>query len=479
MLLRSYDDAVTRARRRAPAKSRDKRRVLARTWPVLAGLTTVALLAGCSGGGGHDIVVGQVGRADVKEIVEAPATVVAKASAIVTAPANGTIAEVRVKEGREVTAGQVLLEIDSPEAEEQLQLAEKAHDEALSTGNVYVPPADLSRTQAATDKAANDAFTQAREVAEQIPDRPTKRALLAQINQSQAAYAAARADARDAVSRFNAGLGSISEALSSLSAAQRAQTEAAVALAQRTVDALTVRAPIGGTVSFGSPSAGAGGVGSLLSSLPEQAQGEASQLLGGTGQTQPGGAGQALPARNALTEGMPVSTGSTLLTILDVSDLSLSAEVDETDILLVKPGVTADVELDAVPGVSYAAEVETVDLAPTTSSGGGVSYVVHLSLGGGSTTDGEPAPEPRPGMSAVADLLVRTADNAVSVPSSAVVREGATDMVWLVTNGRTERRQVKLGAQGQDAVQVLQGLEIGDEVVIRGADRVSTGQSIS
>jgi multidrug efflux pump subunit AcrA (membrane-fusion protein) len=479
LLLRSYDEAVTRPKRRPPAKSRDMRRVFARTWPVLAVLATGALLAGCSGGGGGDIVVGQVGRADVKEIVEAPATVVAKASATVTTPANGTIANVRVKEGQEVTAGQVLLEIDSPEAEEQLEQAEKAHDEAMSGGNLNVPPADLSRTQAAIDRAATDAFKQAREAAEQIPDGPTRRAFLAQINQSQAAYAAVRADARDAVSRFNAGLGSISEALTSLSAVQRAQTEAAVALAQRTVDALTVRAPISGTVSFASPSAGAGGVGGLLSSLPEQAQGEASQLLGGTGQTQPGSGGQALPARNALTEGMPVSTGSTLLTILDVSDLSLSAEVDETDVLLVKPGVPADVELDAVPGASYAAEVETVDLAPTTSSGGGVSYVVHLSLDGGSTPDGAPAPEPRPGMSAVADLLVRTADNAVSVPSSAVVREGATDMVWLVTNGRAERRQVKLGAQGEDAVQVLQGVEVGDEVVVKGADQVSAGQSIS
>jgi multidrug efflux pump subunit AcrA (membrane-fusion protein) len=82
-------------------------------------------------------------------------------------------------------------------------------------------------------------------------------------------------------------------------------------------------------------------------------------------------------------------------------------------------------------------------------------------------------------MSAVADLLVRTAHNAVSVPSSAVVRDGSVDTVWLVTNGRAERREVKLGAQGEDAVQVLEGLEIGDQVVVRGADRVSAGQSVS
>jgi len=458
---RSYDDAMSRVKR-----------------ALLAAPAAALLLGGCSGGGGHDIVLGQVGRADVKEIVEAPATVVARASAGITSPANGTIARLRVKEGQRVRAGQLLLEIDSPEAQEQLAQAEQAHDAAMSGAAVSVPPADLSQTQEVTDRAATAAFVQARRAAEQIPDRATRAALLAQVRQSQIAYAAARANANDAIRRFNAGLGSISAALGSLSAAQRAQTEAALLLAQRAVDALTIRAPISGTVSFGSASAaGNNSLSGLLGSLPGGSQGEASQLLEESGQAQ--GTGEAPPARNAPAEGTPVSTGQALLTIMDVSDLSLAAEVDETDILLVKPGITADVEFDAVPGASYSAEVKSVDLAPTTSSRGGVSYVVRMSLGGGSASDGEPAPEPRPGMSAVADLLVRTAHNAVSVPASAVLRDGSVDTVWLVTNGRAERREVKLGAQGEDAVQVLEGLEIGDEVVVRGADRVSAGQSVS
>ena len=39
-----------------------------------------------------------------------------------------------------------------------------------------------------------------------------------------------------------------------------------------------------------------------------------------------------------------------MLTITDTSTLTLRAEVDETDVLLVRKGVKADVELDAVPG---------------------------------------------------------------------------------------------------------------------------------
>ncbi|HEY3201862.1 MAG TPA: biotin/lipoyl-binding protein, partial [Actinomycetes bacterium] len=84
--------------------------------PLLAVPVAALVLGGCAGGGGHDIVLGQVGRANVNEIVEAPATVVARASASVTSPANGTIARLSVKEGQQVRAGQLLLEIDSPES---------------------------------------------------------------------------------------------------------------------------------------------------------------------------------------------------------------------------------------------------------------------------------------------------------------------------------------------------------------------------
>jgi RND family efflux transporter MFP subunit len=167
-----------------------------------------------------------------------------------------------------------------------------------------------------------------------------------------------------------------------------------------------------------------------------------------------------------------------LLTITDVSALSLRASVDETDVLLVKPGIGADVELDAVPGAVYAATVRSVDLQPTTSARGGVSYLVRLTLAAGTTEEGAAAPQPRPGMSAVARLKVRTATDAVSVPAAAVFRDGARDTVWVVDGGRAHRREVTLGAQGDDRVEVATGLTLGQTVVVKGADRVTEGQQI-
>jgi len=298
------------------------------------------------------------------------------------------------------------------------------------------------------------------------------------VARGEAEYAAARAQAQVAVGRFNAGIGSLSDALASLSGAQRIQTRAAVAIAERTVAGLTVRAPIDGVVALASGAGGGGAdVSGLLGQLPAEAQGQASALLGGGGSGGLGTAGGGM-AGSALTEGTPVQSGATLLTITDVSELSLTAEVDETDVLLVRPGVSADVELDAVPGATYDAKVRVVGVSPTTSTRGGVSYSVRLTLGGGTAADGEPAPRPRPGMSAVVRLRVRSVTDAVAIPSSAVVRDGNRDTLWVVANGKAHRRAVQLGAEGDAFVEVREGVKPGDRVVIRGAERVREGQEL-
>jgi RND family efflux transporter MFP subunit len=144
----------------------------------------------------------------------------------------------------------------------------------------------------------------------------------------------------------------------------------------------------------------------------------------------------------------------------------------------VQQGQAATVELDAVPGGSYPATVRSIDLQPTASTRGGVSYRVHLTLGAG-VVRGHAAPVPRPGMSAVARLRVRTAADAVSVPSSALVRDSGGDAVWLVRDGRAQRRRVAVGVQGESRVAIDSGLKRGDRVVVRGADKVSTGQKLS
>jgi HlyD family secretion protein len=301
-------------------------------------------------------------------------------------------------------------------------------------------------------------------------------ALLAQVDAAAKQYVSAAQTARSLATAVRRGIASLAQAVGALSAAQRAQAQSAYNLAKAAVDALTLRAPISGVVQLGGVGGGSSGGGSLADLL-------AGAGGGAGGGTVAGAAGAAGPPSgpgtdDAVSLGSQVAAGTPVATIVDVSSLGLVAEVDETDVVLVTPGVPASVELDAAPGARYAGTVRSVDVLPTSSARGGVAYRVRLSLGAGSYSGGRAAPGPRPGMSAVAHLTVRQARDAVTVPAAAVSTVDGQDTVWLDRGGTAVRAPFEVGVQGQDRVQIVSGIGAGDRIVVRGADRVRAGQSL-
>jgi len=456
---------------------------LPRKGATAAVAVSAVLLTGCTGNS-SGIQVAAVTRSTVSEVVEAPATVQAVATTTITSPATGTVETVYVRDGQRVAAGTLLFQISSPQAEAQLTQARSAlaQVESAAPGS---PALLTGGAQTQADTAAQGAFTAARNAAAGIPDPRLKAAALTQITAAERQYQLAAAQARAAIAAINSGIGNLNAAIASLTAAQQVQAQAAVQVAQNAVDALQVTAPIDGTVQLGGSSGGGqsgADLGGVLSQLPaDQQQQAASALAGGALPTGAagGGSGGQVQTTGPVTVGTPVSVGTTLATIVDVSRLSLQADVDETDVFLVKPGVEAEAELDAVPGGRYPATVVSVGLSPAQSARGGVSYRARLTLAGGTMPDGSRAPIPRPGMSAVADLQVRTARNAISVPATAIVRAGDRDAVWVVDDSHAHRRNVTVGAQGEDQVAVTAGLRVGDQVVVRGVDQVREGQELS
>jgi HlyD family secretion protein len=440
---------------------------------VALGAAVVVLggLSACSSDEAPAVVTGPVELQTVVERVEAPATVAAAAAASVASPATGTVSRVAVRDGQRVKRGQVLFVVDSPQTEQQLAQAEQAA--ASVPASVDLPAAGTGDGATQAADAAEDAFAQARAAARQIQDRDLRQQALQQIASAEAQLRAAQSQAQSTVDQINASVAALEESLAAFTRAQSAQAQAAVRAARQNVNDLTVRAPIRGTVVFGA-AAGSGDstdLSSLVDGLPSSVAGQAESLLGGSSTS--GGSSSGI-----VSTGSPVSDGDPVLTVTDTSELSLTAAVDETDVLLVDRGVRADVELDAVPGARYVGRVLNVDLSPTTSSRGGVSYVVRLSLGGGTTADGAPAPRPRPGMSAVASLRVLTSQDALAVPVAAVFRDGDRDAVWVVDGDNPTRRYVTLGAQGEDYLEVVEGLDVGDTIVVRGADQVTEGEPL-
>jgi HlyD family secretion protein len=440
-------------------------RVPRRTAALLAaGVLLPALTAASCGDQPTGVSLGAAARGTVAEIVEAPGSVTARAAATVSSPADGTLGDLRVTPGQRVTRDAVVAVIDSPAAEQRLADAGRALDQAPSGG---VSSANYVSAGRSTDERAAKSFDAAREAAGQVTDPAVRTALLAQIDAAEAQYAAASRAAAAAVRQVQQGLAGLNQAISAIGAAQRVQAEQAYDLASAAVDALTLRAPVAGVVQLGGTTSG--GTPSLTDLLS----------AGASAAPAAPGAGAALPGVDvAIPEGAAVSAGTPIVTIVDTGSLGLAAEVDETDVLLVEPGGTATVELDAATGATYRATVRSIDLLPTTSARGGVSYRVRLALGKGTYDDGSAAPTPRPGMSAVIRLQVREAADAVTVPASAIVNADGRDTVWAVRGGRAERVPVTLGVQGEDVVQVTTGLDAGQRIVVSGADQVRPGQEL-
>jgi len=436
-------------------------------------VVAVLALAGCGGNQDTGIETGSVTTSSVSESVEAAGSISAKAVVTISSPASGTIGKLFVRDGQKVRKGQKLAVISSPSTQKQLAQAQSAaQSSSVSIPTPTATPAATALAQA--DATANAAFDAAQTAIDALPAGPAKTQAQTALAQAKAQYALARVQVNATTSSTNDALTNALASISQLVNAQGGTADLAVTAARDAVKALTIRAPISGIVTFDAvASASSSGASGVLSQLPSSLQGLASSVLGS------GGGGSSASSSGSLTKGLPVSSGQPLLTLTDVAGLTLTTQVDETDILLVKTGIKANVQLDAVPDANYQGRVTSVGVTPSTSSRGGVSYVVRLSFGSGTTADGLRAPRPLPGMSAVAQLQVRTDRAAISVPASAVFRDQGSDSVWIVVDGVAKKRVVRLGAQGADTIAIASGLKVGDTIVIRGADRVREGQSLS
>jgi HlyD family secretion protein len=443
------------------------------------GVVAVLVLGGCDRGDDGRYAAEPVRTAEVVERVSAPGAVQAAGQAELKAPAAARVERLVVKDGQEVTSGQLVAELSSEQVDDQVRQAQAAVDAASSLGGVAptLPTgAALSAFQQVQSQvtATSAAVIAALRSALPLVPRAQRARLQRRIDRAQVRVAElerqAGQAATEAAAAANAQADAMQASIEAATAAQRSQAELALELAQDQQDRLTLESPLDGTVQLGR-SGGGGTALPQVQGLPEGAS-EALQGLSGAG-------GQAAATGPPLRVGSEVTAGQTVATVFDVSDLLVSAEVDETDIALVKPGQTARVELDAFPQAAFGAKVRRVAVAPTSgqSASGGVTYQVDLALGEAEDgAPGEAEPTPRVGMTATAAIEVRRATDQLSVPGSALVGRAGGQAVFVIENGKVRLRPVQVAADGEDRVAVASGLREGERVVSRGAERLRDGQ---
>jgi HlyD family secretion protein len=439
------------------------------------GVVGALVLAGCRSGDNGRYAAEPVRTAEVVERVSAPGAVQAAGQAELKAPAAARVERLVVKDGQAVKEGQLVAELSSEQVEDQVRQAQAAVDAASSLGGVAptLPTgAALSAFQQVQSQvtATSAAVIAALRSALPLVPRAQRARLEARIDRAQVRVAQLQRQADQAAEQAAAATAaqadSLQRSLQAATAAQRSQAELALELARNQQERLTLRSPLAGNVQLGR-SGGGGTTLPQVQGLPEGAEQALQGLGGGT---------QAAQTGPPLRVGSEVTAGQTVATVYDVSDLLVAAEVDETDIALVKPGQLARVELDAFPQAAFAAKVRRVAVAPTAgqSAAGGVTYQVDLVLG--EADAGEAQPVPRVGMTATAAIAVRRTTNRPSVPGSALVGRPGGQAVFVVEDGKVHLRPVQVAADGDDRVAVASGLRDGERVVSRGAERLRDGQ---
>jgi len=155
-------------------------------------------------------------------------------------------------------------------------------------------------------------------------------------------------------------------------------------------------------------------------------------------------------------EGMAIMPGMELMHIADLSTLWLTVEVFEDQLPWVHVGSPADVKLTYFPGETFTGRVRYIE--PSVSE---KTRTIQLTLEVPNRSD-----RLRAGMYATVTFSPVAAKNAIAVPSEAVIRTGERNLVILALgNGRFAPRDIVLGPAGEGWVQVLSGLQPGDEVV--------------
>lgn len=376
-----------------------------------------------------EVQMGTVEKRDLVQVVTASGEVRPRRYVNVGANVSGRIVDLLVQEGDRVKKGQVLARIESERY---------AAGERQASAGVAAARADVQRSEADLE-ASRLAFERAKQMKED-------RLISAQ------AYDQAEADFKMKSANLEA------------SRRRVAQLQAQLDSTRDELDKTTVYSPMDGVVT----------------SLPK----EAGEMVIGAVSFSP----------------------TTLMTVADLSIMEAEVMVDETDIRNLKVGQKAKISVDALEGLEIEGEVTEIGASAVVR--GTNTQAAQSTLGANTGNQPkdfkvtivlkDPPANLRPGLNASADITTATREDVVAVPVQAVVvrevdaqgkviesgaaaessgpegvAEGQSsrkkgeekDGVFVVRDEKAVFTPVKTGIMGATDVEVVEGLETGQQIV--------------
>ena len=173
------------------------------------------------------------------------------------------------------------------------------------------------------------------------------------------------------------------------------------------------------------------------------------------------------PSIQRVDIGAQVSSDTVLTRLDDLSALLVEVLVPEEFFAIVKPGLEAAATNAAWPGRSFDARLSEIDtyIDPVSRA---FRIRARIANADGALTSGM----------FMRLALQLSSDGVVMIPEEAVVIEEGSPYLFVVKDGKAERRNVKTGGRQPGWVQITEGISAGDEVISSGASKVRAGGAV-
>lgn len=175
-------------------------------------------------------------------------------------------------------------------------------------------------------------------------------------------------------------------------------------------------------------------------------------------------------ASRSIKTGNFVQINSPILRIVDVSRLEAVLNVPEREFATLKAGLPVELQVDAMPGQVFTGTIDRV--SPVVDSGSGTFRVIAAFEGA------QQAGQLQPGMFGRVRIVHDQRADALVVPRLALLDGEGNPAVFQVRDGKVVRVPVRLGYLDGQWAEILEGLALGDQVVVAGKSALRDGSVV-
>jgi len=152
-----------------------------------------------------------------------------------------------------------------------------------------------------------------------------------------------------------------------------------------------------------------------------------------------------------------------LIKLPDLSRMKVTVRIHESHINMISPGLPAYVTLDSAPDVRFAGVVEKVAPLPDTQARWGNP---NLKVYNTDIYITDPLPNVKPGVSAKGEIIVTNISDTLSVPIQAVTTFKGKQVAYVVSGTTSEPRPIETGLFNTKFLEITKGLKQGDRVLL-------------